>query len=144
LVEGRLMSIRSNKIILTLGLAAIIAIFMYMFFVPIGSYVYVLVEVRENSLNITEYTLRKLHMISIMRPEEDITIGNRKLILRVFFNQTEIMSSHRDNIGTGDCIIESSTLPQDIPINSELTIVAQLYDVKNAMIAQSQVLLIYR
>lgn len=116
---------------------------MYLLLVPQGSYVYVLVQVSENSVEISQCALKKIHLINILRPEGDVTTGDRELVLKVFLDQAEMTSSRRENVGTGDCVLESSALSQDTPINSELTIVVQLYDVDNVMIAQAQTSLMY-
>ena len=123
---------------------ATVSIILYLFLVPQGSCVYVLVEVKENSLTISECALRKLYRINILAPEEDVTSGDRRIVLKVFHNQTELLSSERYNIGTGNCVLQTARLPNGIPINSELTIKIQLYNPNNEMITQTETILVYK
>lgn len=123
---------------------AIVSIVLYLFLVPQGSSVYVLVEVKEDSLNISQCALKKLFLISLLSSEENVTRGDRRIVLRVFYNQTELLSSERYDIGTGNCVLRSSRLPSNITLNSELLIRVQLYSAINEMITQTETTLVYK
>ena len=119
----------------------------FILLVPQGSHVYVLAEVKDETVLIDQCALKKGYLMSVILPEETISHGNRNIILRVFYNQTELFTSDRCiryNIGTGDCVLESNTLPSDLPIDSELLIQIELLDANNRLIAKVEDSLVYK
>lgn len=115
--------------------------------VPQGSHVYVLADVDNELVSIEQCALKKNYLISLVRPEDNISQGDRNLVLRIFYNQTEILTSNRCtryNIGTGTCVLESNMLPTNLPIDAELLIRVELYDANDLFIASTEDNLVYK
>ena len=139
------MSLRGSALLPLIVVFCLAFIFIYLFVIPQGSYIHTVVEVGESSLQIEKCALKKLYPISILDPEDDVTSGDRYIILNVIFDQTELLETLiRENIGIGTCVLNTKTLPSNIQINTELIIQVQLYNLNKEMINQIGTSLIYK
>ena len=116
------------------------------FVLPLGSYVYVVANVTDENVTINKCALEQGHLLDLLNPDANVSQGDRTVILKVFYNQTELLSSERcikNNVGTGNCVLESQSLPNDLPIDAVLTIQVELYDSNDTLIANAEDNLIY-
>jgi hypothetical protein len=135
---------RSNrKVLYVLVFIILFAVIISLFLVPTGSYVYTVVYVGENSIAISQCVLRKGYLLNILNPDENISKGDRTLILEVYQNQTKLLSVMRNDIGMGSCVLQSEMLPSNIASGSELSISIRLLNSANETIATTQSTLIY-
>lgn len=137
---------RKNLAIVAL-LLGVSVLFIWFLLVPQGSYIYVIVDVEDNTVSIEDLALKKGYLLSMLNPDESFSQGYKSIVLSVFFNQTELFPSTREvryDIGEGTCALQSNYLPDDLPINAELLISVDLCDANGVVIATAQDSLVYK
>lgn len=132
----------SNKFPVILA-AVLVLLSMFFFLIPQGSRVEAVVLIENDTIQISECYLKKLYSISIIEPREAMSLGDRSITLKVFYDNSEITSSTRNNVGTGSCVISTTTL-KNIKVNSELIIKVELLTPNNEIIAESITTLLYK
>ena len=137
---------RRNIVLFVFALAAV-SVILFGLLTPYGSRIHVVAEVKENSVEITKLALKKNYAISVLDPEDAISSGNRTINMRIFFNQTEILETRRcsrSSIGIGDCVLDSTTLPSNLEINSLLTVKIELCDLTGRILASDENTIVYK
>ena len=120
--------------------------FASLFFIPLGTCVRVVASTTPYGVIINGCTLKTVYILSINNPEPSSSIGNRVIVMKVFYRQTEISSVEKTNIGNtiGNYVIDSPTLPSNLSVNSELRVAIQLRDSAGTLLAQDETTILYK
>jgi len=138
-----------HRIIRYIAIAAILLgliIVVILLIIPQGSYVNALIEVEDQNVSLQQCALKKQVLLNMFTPSEDISQGDRTIVLKIFHNQTELIAERctRQHIGTGTCELKSGILPNDLPNAAELLIRVELYDANGLLITSAEDSLVYK
>jgi len=98
----------------------------FILLIPYGSRVETKILIRENNFELMDCYLRKLYLLSVI-PEENVTLGDKTLVLSVTVGENEILCAERQNLGTGVCIIRTGDIPSTVEIGAKLSVTISLY-----------------
>ncbi len=134
----------NNWLLISLA-ACFILVFSVIVILPYGSCVRVVAAINDDNVDIYSCYLKKLSPLSIIDPDNTITVGNNtiKMIVLNAETQKEIFSTNKTNIGTGKCPLETPTL-KNLESNTELLVKLQLLDINCNLIAQKEITIIYK
>ena len=115
-----------------------------LFFLPLGTYVEVVVDVGQDSVIISQCALKTAYPANMLPLGENVTKGDRKLVLKVSYGQVELAILVKQDIGIGRCVLRTDYLSEDIPKNTELAIEIDLIDENNERVAEDETVLTYK
>jgi hypothetical protein len=134
-------------IALTIALLFIIVIASACFYlIPISKCVRVTASTSPRTVNINGCSLSEVYLLNFNNPESSESDGNRLIMLRVFSNQAELFTIEKANITSyiGSYVIDTTALPADVSINSELRITVQLKDSAGNLLAEDETTILYK